>query len=122
MSKKVLILDSDHTVRNMVRYILSAEDYEVIEAGGAEEVFAKLNGGARPDLMVVGVNIDEQGCVALLKAVRTIPGYDHIPILMLAPERTLYKQMEWKDAGATCWIIKPFTAEQFLKMVEMVIF
>lgn len=122
MGKTIMIVDKDYTVRSMIRYILSAEFYTVVEACDAEEALGRLDNRPELDLMVIGTNLQETECVEILKRTRAISSYRSVPILMLAPERTLCKQMEWKEAGATCWIIKPFTAEQFLKMVEMVTF
>lgn len=122
LEKKILVVDKDRALRSMLKYTLCLEHFEVEEAKECREAFAKINSGFRPDLIISGFTPPGADELAFLKAVRGVPDFRYIPVLMLVSRPDLNKQMEWRDAGATCWLVKPFTSDQLMEMVIMVLF
>lgn len=120
--KTVLLLENDNTMRSIVSFALKEGSYEVHEALDLDEAVRKLEKGLRPDIAITAVSTPGIDGTSLVRGIRSYPACNNIPILMLATERMLHKQMEWKEAGATCWILKPFTAGQLMEMVNMVSF
>lgn len=56
--------------------------------------------------------------IAFIQAVRVLPGYKFIPILMLTTESSMNKKEEGRKAGASGWIVKPFNPEQLLAVLK----
>ncbi len=121
MSKTILIVDDAPTMRQMVNFTLSAQDYKVVEAADGEEAIEKLKGGLRPNLVITDLNMPRMDGITLIRAIRELPACRFTPIIMLTTESMEAKKQEGKQAGATGWIVKPFTPEQLLKVVGMVI-
>lgn len=121
MSKTILIVDDTPTMRQMINFTLSGKNYNVVEAGDGDEALNKLKGGLKPNLIITDLNMPKMDGISLIRATRGLPGFRAIPILMLTTESMGKKKMEGKEAGATGWIVKPFTPEQLLSAAEMVI-
>jgi len=124
MGKTVLLVASDRAIRSMVSHKLRAEDYTVFDANGTADALDKLFSSEypKPDIIISAQDDFETDLNAFIKCVRENPEFRFIPILMLAAEDMLHKQMEWKEAGATCWLTKPFTGDQLAQLVNMVVF
>jgi two-component system chemotaxis response regulator CheY len=58
--------------------------------------------------------------IELIRQVRSLAEYKFVPILMLTTESAPEKKLEGKSAGATGWIVKPFTPEKLVAVVQKV--
>ncbi|MBI5826422.1 MAG: response regulator [Deltaproteobacteria bacterium] len=119
MGKTILIVDNDRAVRSMASFVLSVESCVVLEASGVAEALKRLEDGARPELVLAGTNIEGVGLSEFISIIRAHQRCRFSPVVVLADERHLGGQMEWQEAGASCWILKPFTAHQLLEMVGL---
>lgn len=122
MLKTIFIVESDSTVKSMVRYSLANQNYLIQEAATRKEALEKLECIKNPGLIIIGLTHPGVSSVELVNEIRGFPALRFVPILMLASEDTLGSQMEWKEAGATCWITKPFTQEELKEMIELLDF
>ncbi|MBI1910562.1 MAG: response regulator [Deltaproteobacteria bacterium] len=120
--EEILIVDSDHAIRSMLTYTLTTEHFSVLEARDGIEAFSRLSAGLNPDLIITGLNVHRNEGVSFIRKIRTTPDLRFTPILMLTDDHTQYRQLEWKEAGATGWITVPFTSDELLEMVKIVIF
>lgn len=119
LGKTILIVDNDRAVRSMSGFVLSVESCLVIEASGVAEAVRRLEDGARPELVLAGTNIDGVDFSESIRIIRAHPQCRFSPVIVLADERHMGGRMEWQEAGASCWIVKPFTAEQLLQVVGL---
>jgi len=122
MLKTIFVLESDSTARSLVKYSLAPLNYEVVEADSGKRAFELIEAGKKPDLIIVGTVDSQQGPVELLREIRKVQGLRFVPVLVVASRENLDAQMEWKQAGATCWITKPIRQEELREMVELLIF
>lgn len=120
MGKSILIVDDAPTMRQMVNFTLKAAGYSVEEAGDGTEALEKVKKGLNPGLVITDLNMPRMDGISLIKALRGLPEHKYTPILMLTTESLDKKKIEGKDAGATGWIVKPFTPEHLLKVIKMV--
>jgi two-component system chemotaxis response regulator CheY len=119
MAKLILAVDDSATVRQMVRFTLSGAGYEVIEAVDGRDALGKL---ARPvNLVITDLNMPNLDGIGLIRALRANPACKGVPILMLTTESHEVRKQEGKAAGATGWIVKPFTTQQLLAVVKRVL-
>lgn len=70
MGKTVLVVDDSVSMRQMVSFTLTGAGYDVVEAGDGKEAVDKLNGGAKPNLVITDLNMPNMDGIALIKAVR----------------------------------------------------
>jgi two-component system chemotaxis response regulator CheY len=121
MGKQILIVDDSPTMRQMVSFTLTGAGFEVVEAGDGQEAVGKLDGGAKPNLVITDLNMPRMDGISLIKAVRAMPAFKLTPVLMLTTESDESKKKEGQAAGATGWIVKPFNPEQMLKVIAKVL-
>lgn len=122
MIKTILVVESDSTVRSLVRYSLASLNCEIMDAGSREDAFEKLNCEKMPDLIITGSVTSLSNPVELVREIRNLPGLRFVPILMMAAGDAFAEQMGWKEAGATCWITRPFRQAELVELVELLFF
>jgi two-component system chemotaxis response regulator CheY len=119
MAKVILTVDDSASVRQMVAFTLSGAGYTVIEAVDGKDALVKFNGGV--NLVITDLNMPNLDGIGLIRALRANPASKGTPILMLTTESQESRKQEGKAAGATGWIVKPFTMPQLLAVVKRVI-
>ena len=119
MGKIILTVDDSTSVRQMVRFTLADAGYTVIEAVDGKDALAKL---AHPvNLVITDLNMPNLDGLGLIRSVRANPACKGVPIIMLTTESQESRKQEGRAAGATGWIVKPFTQQQMLAVVKKVI-
>src|ERR1017187_7073233 len=119
MAKVILTVDDSASVRQMVKFTLSDAGYTVIEAVDGLDALTKL---ASPvNLVITDLNMPNLDGIGLIRSVRANSAWKGMPILMLTTESQESRKLEGKAAGATGWIVKPFTPQQILGVVKRVL-
>jgi two-component system chemotaxis response regulator CheY len=118
--KRVLTVDDSGSVRQMVSFTLKKAGYDVVEAVDGGDGIAKASSD-KFDLIITDLNMPNVDGIQLITAVRKLPGYSFVPILMLSTESQAEKKDAGRKAGATGWIVKPFNAEQLVAVVQKLV-
>ena len=84
-----------------------------------ERMLGKLNGD-KVQLIITDINMPNLDGIGLIKEVRNAGEHRFVPIIVLTTESQLSKMEEGRAAGATGWIVKPFSAEKLLNVVKKV--
>jgi two-component system chemotaxis response regulator CheY len=104
----------------MVQFILRQEGYDVVEAvdgqDGLEKAIAR-----KADLVLTDQNMPRKDGISLIQALRALPQYRSVPILMLTTESGDEMKAKGRAAGATGWLVKPFDPNRLLDVVRKVI-
>ncbi len=120
MSKRLLIVDDSQSVRQVQRHVLSGAGYEVVEATDGQDALAQL--GRQPvNLILTDLNMPNLDGLGLIRAVRGDTAHRLTPVVFITTESQDAKKLEAKAAGATGWIVKPFTPEQLVGVVKRVL-
>ncbi|CAO3434577.1 response regulator [Azospirillum doebereinerae] len=119
MARNVLAVDDSKVMRDMVRLALNGAGFTVREAGDGVEALQRINGDP-VDLIITDVNMPNMDGLTFVRHVRSKPGFQRTPILILTTEATDSKKAEGKAAGATGWLVKPFTPDKLLDVVRRV--
>ncbi|ELP5726911.1 response regulator [Vibrio vulnificus] len=117
---KILAVDDSVSIRQMVSHTLKDAGYEVETANDGSDALNKSK-LTKFDVVISDVNMPNMGGFELVRAMRSIPQYKFIPILMLTTETSPEKKMEGKSAGATGWLVKPFNPDTLLKTLKRVL-
>ncbi len=118
--KKILAVDDSLSIRKSLSFILSNEGYEVVEAEDGVEALEKAQ-AEKFSLVITDINMPRMDGIELTKQLRQTQGYKFTPIIALTTENQQEKMQEGKAAGATGWIVKPFTAEKLLAVVKKIV-
>ena len=113
MSKSILVVDDDQSLRELLRLHLSSAGYEVnTAADGIEAGYAVLKNP--PDLIITDVNMphmDGYQFVEALKSDKTLP---KIPVIFLT---SMDDVSRGRELGAVGYITKPVRADKLLAVV-----
>ncbi|MCB0263501.1 MAG: response regulator [Calditrichia bacterium] len=120
MSKVIMTVDDSKSIRQMVGFTLSQAGYSVVEACDGLDALEKLK-SSPVNMIITDINMPNLNGIGLIGKVRQNPSYRFIPIVALTTESQDTKKMEAKQAGATGWIVKPFSPDQLLAVVKKVL-
>jgi two-component system chemotaxis response regulator CheY len=120
MSKKILAVDDSVTMRKMVSVTLQRGGYEVIEAVDGVDALEKAQ-NETVDLVLIDINMPRMDGLTLIQELRKLEAYDQKPLLVLTTEASDEMKEKGRLAGANGWIVKPFSPEKLLQIVERVI-
>jgi two-component system, chemotaxis family, chemotaxis protein CheY len=107
---KFLVVDDFSTMRRIVRNLLKELGFtNVDEAEDGVSAMQKLKSGTF-DFVVSDWNMPNMTGIELLRAVRADAALKHLPVLMITAEAKKENIVEAAQAGASGYIVKPFTA------------
>jgi two-component system, OmpR family, KDP operon response regulator KdpE len=111
---QILVIEDDPAIREVLRVLLQAEQYRVIEA--ATSARAQIEARShRPDLLLVDLGLpDGDG----LKVIQSVREWSPIPILVLSARTMEAQKVAALDAGADDYVTKPFSAPELLARVR----
>jgi len=114
---KILIIDDEEWLREMVNMALCQKGYEVIEAenGGAGIEVARKE---LPDLILCDVNMEKVNGYATLASLRDAPATASIPFILMTGLADNAGMRHGMELGADDYLPKPFTIEALYAAVE----
>ena len=119
---KILVVDDFSTMRRIVRNLLKELGFaNVEEAEDGAVALQKLQEGGF-DFVVTDWNMPNIDGLQLLQAIRSNPALSRLPVLMITAEAKKENIIAAAQAGASGYIVKPFTAatlaEKLLKIFD----
>jgi two-component system chemotaxis response regulator CheY len=107
---KFLVVDDFSTMRRIVRNLLKELGFtNVQEAEDGVEALAKLRSD-KFDFVVSDWNMPNMTGIELLREIRADANLKHLPVLMVTAEAKKENIIEAAKAGASGYVVKPFTA------------
>lgn len=117
---KFLVVDDFSTMRRIVRNLLKELGYtNADEAEDGAVALQKLKGGGF-DFVVTDWNMPNMDGLQLLQAVRADPALKHLPVLMVTAEAKKENIIAAAQAGASGYIVKPFTAATLQEKLDKI--
>ncbi|WHH57400.1 response regulator YycF [Petroclostridium sp. X23] len=114
MSRKILVVDDEKPIVDILRFNLKKEGYTIIEAYDGEEAVKKaLN--ENPDLILLDVMLPKMDGFAVCKKVRE---KSDTPILMLTAREEEVDKVLGLELGADDYITKPFSVRELMARVK----
>jgi two-component system chemotaxis response regulator CheY len=107
-------------MRQMITFTLKGAGFDILEAGDGLEALAVAS-GKKLDLIITDVNMPRMDGLTLVQRLRALPAFKFTPILVLTTESDAAMKQKGKEAGATGWIVKPFSPEKLLDVVNKVL-
>ena len=107
------------TLREMVSYVLQHRDFKPLQAGDRVEALRTAD-VFTCDLVVTDLDMPNMDGLTLIRELRTRRPLKFTQILMLTTELSPKKKQLGREAGATCWIVKPFSPDSLMRVVTKV--
>jgi two-component system KDP operon response regulator KdpE len=111
---QVLVVEDEPGIRRILRVLLEAEQYRVVEADTAAlaDVEARTH---KPDLLIVDLGLpDASG----LEVIRRVRAWSPVPIIVLSARTMEAQKVAALDAGADDYVTKPFGAPELLARIR----
>ncbi|MBI5831020.1 MAG: diguanylate cyclase [Armatimonadetes bacterium] len=117
MSARILVVDDEPSMLELLDYVLSRGGYEVTCASGGLEALAKLE-RVLPHLIVSDVMMPDLAGSDLCQRVRQTTGFELVPFVFLSARGQHFELAEGLELGADDYIPKPFDREELLARVQ----
>jgi DNA-binding response OmpR family regulator len=110
--QSVWVVDDDDEMNHAVKLMLQMLDFSVRIFRDARSAARQLLSGARPDVLILDINMPGVTGIDMLEFVRMRKELKDIPVVMLSSETTDVQVDEAMRVGADAFIFKPVTIEE----------
>ena len=117
MQHKILVVDDEPDIVELLEFNLKAEGYEVIIARNGLEALDRAR-TALPDLIVLDLMLPELDGMAVSEILHRLPSTALIPVIMLTAWKTELSRMIGLATGADDYITKPFSPRDLVTRVK----
>lgn len=106
---KAIVVDDSRATRMILKRALSAQGFDVVEAGDGKQALEELAKTGPLDLALVDWNMPVMTGYELIKEVRARKEMDRMAIMMVTTESEASQVQKALEAGANEYVMKPFT-------------
>lgn len=117
--KKVLIVDDEPDIREIISYNLIKEGYEIITAKDGIEAL-ELAGSFKPDLIILDIMMPKMNGVEVCKILRSKPEYNSTLIIFLTALSDETSQIKGLETGADDYVNKPISPKVLVSRVNAI--
>ncbi len=116
----ILIVDDSSTMRQLVTFTLKAAGHTIVEAVDGADGLEKAK-ASQADLVLTDENMPNMTGMELIKSLRALESYKFTPMLVLTTESGDANKAKGKAAGASGWLVKPFSPDVLQATVKKVL-
>ncbi len=114
---KILIIDDEDDIREILKYNLTKEGYETFEAHNGEEGLKQCL-EIKPDLVILDIMMPGMDGIEVCETIRKTPGLDKVLICFLTARGEDYSQIAGLDAGADDFVAKPIKPKVLISRIN----
>ena len=117
---KILVVDDDPDIRDILKLTLSEENYEILEAADGEEALKIITAKA-PHLVLLDYKIPKIDGREVCRRIKNDLLLRHLPIIMVTAKGDIEDKVDGIDAGADDYVVKPFEPKELLARIRMIV-
>jgi two-component system alkaline phosphatase synthesis response regulator PhoP len=117
---KILIVDDEEDIRELLSYNLRKEGYVVFSAENGENGLSLLR-EEKPDLVLLDVMMPGMDGIEVCETIRQIPGLSQTLICFLTARGEDYSQIAGLDAGADDYVAKPIKPKVLISRINAIL-
>lgn len=118
--KRILIIEDDKDIVELVRYNLSADGFEVSSASDGSSGLAQVR-KSPPDLLLLDLMLPKMSGLEVCKEIRRDPALNRLPILMLTARGEEADRVIGLEMGADDYVTKPFSPRELVARVKVLL-
>jgi len=111
---QILVVEDEPGIRHVLRVLLEAENYRVIEAATAQRADIEAR-SHKPDRLIVDLGLPDGNGIDVIRRVRS---WSPVPVIVLSARTLESQKIAALDAGADDYVSKPFSAGELLARVR----
>ncbi len=116
-NEKILVVDDDANICELLRLYLTKEGYQVTTAGDGEEGLEKFN-QIKPDMVLLDVMMPRMDGLEVCRRIRKA---GNTPVMMLTAKGETFDKVLGLELGADDYVVKPFDAKEVVARVKAVL-
>jgi phosphate regulon transcriptional regulator PhoB len=120
MSSRVLIVEDEPDIRELVVHHLKREGYQVSVAASGEEALRQVQ-ASPPDLVLLDLMMPAMNGLEVCRRLRQDPVTASLPIVMLTAKGDEIDRVLGLEIGADDYVVKPFSPKELLARVRAVL-
>ncbi len=113
MNKKIILIEDDKDLQEIIKYNFSKEKYDVVLCSDGEEALDLIK-HEMPDLVILDWMLPNLSGVEILRQIRASKNLKKIPIIMLTARTEESDKLRAFDTGADDYITKPFSNSELI--------
>lgn len=117
MDNKVLVIEDEHEIREMLNFTLTRAGFSVGEADSAEAALGQLD-GPLPDLLIVDWMLPGMSGVELARRLRQDEHTANLPMIMLTARGEETDKLKSFDSGMDDYLTKPFSPKELIARIR----
>ncbi|MBI5330613.1 MAG: response regulator [Betaproteobacteria bacterium] len=114
---RILVVDDMATNRALIRAVLDAREFEVVEADSGASALARIH-ALRPDVVLLDVMMPDTDGIEVCRRLREQEEFHLLPIIMLTSLGSPDDVVHGMEVGATDYITKPFNSVELTARVR----
>ena len=118
-TKKVLVIDDDETILEIVSSVLEECKFHPITAINGEDGLHEAS-SKKPDVILLDRKMPGLSGNAVLKKLKQDPETENIPVVMLTGDNNIREVAKSLELGAQDYIVKPFNNENLIVRIKNV--
>lgn len=119
MSAKVLIIEDDPNLTELIRYNLEQEGYQVVSEMDGEEGLLSAQ-ATPPDLILLDWMLPNLSGIEICRRIRREKSTQNIPVIMLTARSEESDRIRGLDTGADDYITKPFSPKELIARIKAI--
>jgi two-component system phosphate regulon response regulator PhoB len=120
MKARILVVDDEKDLVNLVRYNLEKDGYEVVCAYDGSSVLNSV-WSQRPDLIILDLMLPDRSGYDICRDLKADSGTRPIPIIMLTARSSEYNRVTGFECGVEDYVIKPFSPKELVLRVKAIL-
>ncbi|MDZ4202511.1 MAG: phosphate regulon transcriptional regulator PhoB [Gallionella sp.] len=120
MSAKVLIVEDEPAIQELLEFNVRQAGFEVMRADNAEEAWQQIR-ASQPDLILLDWMLPNTSGVVLAKQLRADARTRDVPIIMLTARGEERDKIQGLESGADDYITKPFSPRELMARIRAVL-
>ncbi len=117
---RILVVDDEPAIREMVGFALTREGFEFLEARDAEEAQTRIADDS-PDLLLLDWMLPGVSGIDLARRLKSHPDTQELPIIMLTARSDEAHKVKGLEIGADDYVTKPFSPRELVARVRAVL-
>ncbi|MGM0409904.1 MAG: response regulator transcription factor [Bacillota bacterium] len=119
LSKKILVIDDEENIRELIKFNLESEGFEVLTAVNGKKGLEKVNNSI--SLIILDLMLPEIDGLSVCKQIRNDQKNNYIPIIMLTAKGEEVDKILGLEMGADDYVTKPFSPRELLARIKAVL-
>jgi|TARA_Y100000814_G_C12329530_1_gene400932 two-component system phosphate regulon response regulator PhoB len=120
LSPKILVVEDDQAIREMLRFVLKQKHFDILEAENAEQALRLIHDRS-PSLILLDWMLPGMSGVDLARKLKEVQETSNLPIIMITAKGEEEDMVRGLDSGADDYVTKPFSPRELVARIRAVL-